>query len=204
MAVNSPRGFEASHAFHGGGSHRTRRYRVSADNAQAIFKGDLVSLNTAGGLTSWQLSDASALSAMDPVLGVVKALYDTNGKPLTFSQPTKGPYLDASTGGYADVYDDPEEIFIANASASASGEMIGKFAPVAFGANNSAAGISGWGVDLTVVASAVGNTPLMVVGVAEFDGFPDQIAGGATNNDVYVKIADHHYRRHINLVGSDS
>lgn len=205
MATNNPRGFVAAKALHGGGRSVTQRYKVSADNATALFPGDLVALNAQGGVESWITADNSALATADPVLGVVKAVYDTNGKPLTHSQPTKGPFLDASTGGYVEVYTDPDQIYIANASATCIQAYIGTFAPVSFGASNSAAGRSGWGVDLgSTVGSAVGNTPLRVIGIAEFDAFPDLTNGQAANNDVYVQIADHAFRRQFNRIGSDS
>ena len=139
-ARNNPRGFELAESLGGGQFHQTRRYKVSGDNAAAIFPGDLVMFGPQGGVQGW--TDASAVGAMDPALGVVKALYDTNGKPLTFSQPTKGPFLDAATSGYAEVYDNPDAVFIANASASATTAMLGHFAGLTVGVANSAAGIS--------------------------------------------------------------
>ena len=201
-ARNNPRGFEPAQSLGGGQFFQTRRYKVSADNGAAIFPGDLVMLGPQGGVQGW--TDASAIGAMDPALGVVKALYDTNGKPLTFSQPTNGPFLDASTEGYAEVYDNPDAVFVANASASFATSNLGHFAALTVGVDNSAAGISGQGVTLGTTASSVGGHPFMVMGLAEADGFPDQEAAGARNNDVYVKITDHVYRRHVNIVGSDA
>lgn len=202
--ANTPRGFHP--AFNigvGDGVFQTHMYKVSADNASALFPGHIVSYNAAGGVESYQTADASTAATQRGALGVVAAVLDTNGKPLTFSQPTKGPYLDASTGGYVMVYDHPDAVFIANCSASASREMFPKFCPISFGANNSAAGISGWGVDAAnAVTSATGDQILQIIDVAEAPGsFPDKVKGGAVHNDVYVRIADHHYRRAFHRVG---
>jgi hypothetical protein len=204
MVANTPRGFQAMMSLHGDYEPHTHRYKVSADNAAAIFPGDPVVQNAQGGVQSWRTADASALSAQRGLLGVVKAVYDSNGKPLTHSQPTKGPFLDASTEGWVDVIIDPDVLYAVNASASASREMLGQYAPMAVGTDNSAAGISGIGIDLAnVVATAAGAEVFQIIDVSPGElNQPDLIGGAAANNDVLVRISDHMYRRAIVRVGS--
>jgi len=203
MVANTPRGFHAMISLHGDYEPHTHRYKVSADNAAAIFAGDPVVLNAGGGVQSWRTADASAVASQRGLLGVVKAVYDSNGKPLTHSQPTNGPFLDASTEGWVDVIIDPDVVYSVNASASASREMIGGYVPMAVGVDNSAAGISGIGINLGgAVASATGDEVFQVIDVSPVElNQPDLIGGAGANNDVLVRIADHMFRRGFKRVG---
>lgn len=206
MATNSPRGFWPSRNQHGSGTQKTHRYPVSANNAAALFIGDPVVLNAGGGVQSWLTADASAIGAKRGLLGVVARIYDSNGRPLTHNQPTNGPFLDASTGGFVDVYDDPDCIFIANASVTATRNHVQQLVPVAFGVYNSAAGISGAGIDLANgVVTATGNEPFQVMGLADNNlDWPNPFIGSAANNDVEVRVADHTFRRRFNTLGQDN
>jgi len=202
MVTNSPRGFVASRNLDGhSGNFRTERLPVSADNATALFMGDPVVRGAQGGVERFDPVNASTVALQRGLLGVVRAIYDTNGKPLTHSQPTNGPFLDASTAGFVEVITDPDVVYRVNCSATATRADIGNFAPVTFGVYNSAAGISGAGIDLTTVASGAGEQVFRVLNVAEA-GFPDDVTEAAANNDIEVMIADHEYRRAHQRVGT--
>ena len=207
MATNNPRGFQPARHLNGEtGGFRAHRYFVSANNASSIFVGDPVGINAGGGIESWRTLDASAIGAKRGLLGVVRNVLDSNGRPLTHSQPTKGHFLDASTEGYVEVIDDPDVVFVVNASATATRNLIGQLAPVAFGTYNSAAGISGAGIDLgNTVTTATGNQPFQVMGIAgnELD-YPNAFIASAANQDIEVRIADHLWRRGFTIVGQDT
>lgn len=206
MALNDPRGFEPYRHLNGGAVFRSHKYFVSANNASAIFVGDPVVINVGGGIESWRTADASAIGAKRGLLGVVRNVLDSNGRPLTHSQPTKGHFLDASNEGYVEVIDDPDVVFVANASVTATRNIVTHLAPVVFGVYNSAAGISGAGIDLgNTVVTATGNEPFMVVGIAgnELD-WPNPYLASAASQDVEVVISDHVFRRRFSTLGQDN
>lgn len=207
MATNNPRGFQAARHLNGNtGTFRSHKYKVSANNGSAIFVGDPVGINAGGGIESWLTLDASAIGAKRGLLGVVRNVLDSNGRPLTHSQPTKGHFLDASTEGYVEVIDDPDVVYVVNASATATRDLVGQLVPVAFGTYNSAAGISGAGIDLAnAVVTGTGNEPFQVMGIAGNElEWPDEYLGSAANTDMEVRISDHLWRRAFTIVGQDT
>lgn len=183
MATNNARGFVASRHLDGG-MIRTRRYRCDgSSNTTPIMIGDPVVLVPANG-TLARLTAATA-GGPKPVLGVVRNLYDSNGKPLTFSQPTRGPYLQASTIGYADVYDEPKVTYIVQCDGSATEADIGVNVDVTAGVGNTAAGLSTYGV---ILATATTTWPFKVIGVSPFE---ETIGATGANLDVEVIVNTH-------------
>lgn len=99
-------------------SDKVRRYPVTTSNGTALYVGDAVKPESAGGVTPL---DAGA-TGNDLALGVVVALYDSAGIPVGApgsSVSTK--YLAASTAGYADVHlATPGEQFIGQSQTGTS------------------------------------------------------------------------------------
>gem|GEM_PF-6753173 len=101
--TDAPYGLQAIRNKAAGNTLRTKLYRVTATgNTQGLFINDPVRFNSAG-LGVIRLSSNAAANTR--CLGVVSELFDENGRPLTFSQPGRGPFLPASTAGWAAVYD---------------------------------------------------------------------------------------------------
>jgi hypothetical protein len=149
--------------------------------------------------------ETSTPSAGEPgVLGVVTAIKDSNGKPLTHSLPGSGQFLNASTAGYVDVCTNPDQTYIVSTDATASQANIGQFVGVSAAGANSAAGISGFLANLTdATAANAGNHQFMIIGV----GPGEEATGGtgdnsfALNQDVEVIITDHAFRRKATTAG---
>lgn len=199
MATDNRMGFQPARHLTGG-QIRTRRMFVSA-TARSIAVGDAVRLNPSGEGIIALSADATPVT---PVIGVVAALYDTSNKPLTFSQPNRGPYLPALTGGFADVVDDPEVTFIVQADASVDQNDIGKFVSVTAAVDvvNTAAGTSKMQVKMSTVDTSVRQFQILGIAPNESAGLGTILnrgvlgsgTGGGANTDVEVRIAAHAYR----------
>ena len=124
--ANAPFGFAPVRNMAAGGDLPTRLYRVTATgNTQGLFIGDPVRFNSSG-LGVVRLSANAAANTR--CLGVVAQMFDENGRPLTFSQPTRGPFLPSGTAGWAEVYDSQQITFICQADASAAESADARFA----------------------------------------------------------------------------
>ena len=109
----------------GNAGQRARVYRVTATgNTHGIFVGDPIKFNALGLGISRQSSNAVPTQRM---LGVATEMWDENGRPLTFSQPTRGPFLPAGVAGWAAVVDSQMVTFICQADASAAETMVGQY-----------------------------------------------------------------------------
>lgn len=172
------RGFEPARSLHNAGSPRTTLYPVSGDNA-IIMNGDAVCL--AGGRAA-----VFTTALANYFVGIVKACYDSNRKPFTFAQPTRGPYMPASTGGYVEVWDDPDTTFIVESDVSVGNLMIGQMATVNVTAGVTLTGISRMHIG-TIAASAT-DSPWRIIGLG--DNELDRLGGA--NNDVEVKAVRHY------------
>lgn len=201
MATNNFRGFVPSRTFDGTNNFVTRRYRVSANNPTAVFIGDAVELFSDGKVRVIDTSGASANERA--ILGVVRSVYDNNARPLTHNLPATGQFIDGSTAGYVDVCDDPDVIFLVSTDATADQSMIGQFVRVTAGSANSTVGISGQHLRLAdATASSVGHRfQIVAVGPNEeaIGGLGDNVF--ALNQDVEVRISNHHWRRTWSRVG---
>jgi hypothetical protein len=146
-----PRGFVPVRSLGSSLGGGTRRYRTRAKNGVPIFVGDVVvAVSAATGLAVTPFVAATdGTVAAGGVLGVVQSVYDSNKKPYVFAQPTRGPYIPASTDGYVDVIIDPNQTYIACVNGTASGGMAGQYGVI----------------DTTVAGTAYGISPMMV-GVA--------------------------------------
>lgn len=119
-AVNN--GFVPARPYH---YDMLRTYQVSLSTNQQLGINDPVAL--INGLISPVTAGNNPLRAG---FGAVVGLLDANGKPLTFSQPTKGPYLTSGQAGQAIVLSDPNMTFRANYTTSAGNDVVGNLVEV--------------------------------------------------------------------------
>lgn len=201
MATNNPRGFVPVNSLDGRTDFSHRRYAVSANNPTAIFIGDPVELNDG----NVRVIDTSGASAGERgILGIVRAVYDSNEKPLTHSLPTNGQFIDGSTAGFVDVVDDPEVLFLVNSDATASQSMIGQFVRATAGTPSSAAGRSGFSLRLADTTNTSVGHRFKIVSVGPNELISGRAGQFANNQDIVVQISDHHHRRKVNLTGTVS
>ena len=163
---DNPRGFIECRRLGGSNSPVTRRRKVKANGVAGShqkFPGDpvvLVSGNSVAVLVN-------ATTASLPVLGVIRAVYDSTGKPLTHSLPSGGNFIPSSTAGWVDVNEDPAQTYIVNADATVLSTYIGQYVDVTANSPNTAAGRSGYQIDIssavnTITANAV---PFQIIGL---------------------------------------
>lgn len=201
----SPRGFRAVRHINGNNCFQTKTFVVDDNNPKPIYQQHLVVLS------SGRVAEATS-TGTDPILGVVKALYqDTTrvsgatgsvgqflNRPLTHNLPTTGNFLPASTAGYADVYIDPDIIYEAAASGGFSDNNIGQAGTItATGSGRDSTGISLMQVDSgTFVAAASANAtdPLRFVGLAQSDMPPVSTSAYTSGQLVEVMIRNHIFR----------
>jgi hypothetical protein len=208
MATNAPFGLRPARHL-AGGQVRTKRYTVTNSGAVALIAiGSPVRHNPNGDGIAIVSSDV----AKDvPILGAVTALYDANGRPMTFSQPTRGPYLPPSGSntsgvyGYADVADDPNTVFIAQIDATVLAGDFGKFCTgtCATTGVNTAAGTSVMLLKRSTIDTSVAQYQVLGIAHNESTGFGTTILEGnlggpdANNAKVDVLIANHIYRGNV-------
>lgn len=173
-----------------GAPYATTTFKVVATANNAYYNNDPVKLESNTGFAD------SRVTASAPLLGVVIASYKDNGdgnkRPLTFSQPTNGPYLTSGQAGFVDVITDPRVRYITAIDTSASAGLIGKFFAVTAGAPNQRSGQSGFCLKASSATAA--NTSSRQFQVVEISDFERAIYG--RNSDipadggVVVKLAN--------------
>jgi hypothetical protein len=183
----SRRGLVASRTLEGEPPNRTKLYPTLGGNAAAVYKGDLVFLDTTGRI---QVFTGTSAAAPAPI-GVVAAIYNSNKRPFTHNLPSTPLNIPVSTAGFAAVHDDPDTVFVIEADASLQPQDVGKYATVSAGPANTAAGTSGMVLVYTEVTGTSVGHPLTIVGLA-----PNELDElGGTSNDVEVVISNHHFRK---------
>lgn len=134
-----------------------RMFPVLVNANQAYFKNALVALDTLGNVINVTASTVS------PCIGVIyDLLLAPNNdldppRPLTFNQPTRGPYLTSGQTGFALVNTDPDQLYVIQFDSTASAGLIGKNVNVsaaAGGAGNTLTGISSQNARAAFVAVA--------------------------------------------------
>ncbi len=174
----------------------------SGNNANSIFIGDVVYLNTSGALQSY--TEAASGAETQLPLGVVANVFDANKRPFTFSQPTNGPFIPTSTEGYAMVYEDPGIIYAANCSTTARHDMVGSFCHVRVCAANTAAGRSGHGLDIDQSVTAGGHI-FKMVGISPLDStLESPPVSGAANNDIEVLLINSYWSNPFRAIETGS
>ena len=194
-AINNARGLVEYRHMMGHVCPRTRRYRVKADaisGAAQKFAGDLVTLVSGDTVAVYGAGGSAA--SVTPV-GVIRAVYDSNGRPFTHQLPAGGPFIPASTAGWVEVNIDPWQTYLANADATVASTHVGQFVDVTANTASTAAGRSGFSVRLAGAANTATNAlPLQIIAIGdnERDSLTDTgLTGGESNQDVEVRIAVH-------------
>ena len=153
------------------------RYPIDSTNATAVYVGDVVSAQSAGSISPATAGDGSI------VVGVVTALYDSNGIPIGHpNSSTSTKYLADSTAGYADVaLALPHTVFIAQGQTGQTPAAADIFATTdhVAGSGNTTTAKSGHELNFSDLNSGA---QCLIVG--KVDG-PDNDWGEA-NTDVYV------------------
>jgi PPE-repeat protein len=162
-----------------------RRYPVTLNSNQALFMYDAVTL-----INGVAVPVTAGLDPASPLAGVVVGLADSNEKPLTFSQPTRGPFITSGQSGFADVLIDPNMTFKVRYEGSVGNNVVGKNVQVTAGLGDINAGRSGQGVE--VAASASTGLLFKVVNLSPFEQLSSFNAGRGTNKFVEV-IPNRHF-----------
>ena len=184
--VRDARGLIASRTLGGGRNFHVLDYRVSGNNIAPIFRGDLVTLDSNGDV---QKISCNTTVAQRLPLGVVAYCLGADRRPLTFNQPTRGPYIQTSTDGYVGVYVDPSIIYNVQIDGTVSRANVGSYVAVTAGIGNTAAGYSTTQVQASGVAvTAVGHF-LQIIGLSP-DELDDSYQGNPVSN-VEVIISHH-------------
>jgi hypothetical protein len=173
-----------------GSPYVTKTFKVVATANNAYYNNDPVKLEGNTGLAERVTASSATL------LGVVIASYKDNGdgnkRPLTFSQPTNGPFLTSGQAGFVEVITDPRVRYFAAIDTSASAGLIGKFFTVTAGIPNQRTGQSGFG--LKALSATVANTSSRTFQVVEISDFEKAIYGRNTDlpadAGVVVKLAN--------------
>jgi hypothetical protein len=169
---------------------------VSANNAGPFYPGDPVTMAAGGQLARGTHVGTAGLN----VVGVVRSVHDANDKPLVFSQPTRGPFLPASTAGFLYVNTDPDMVYLVATETTAAQSMVNRYVSATVAqvcaVSQDLIGRSAFVLrtaDVTV--SAVGSQfPYKIVGLG-----PNHLDrafnnSGGLGTDVEVIIVGHAYR----------
>ncbi len=160
MAGSTQRGFVACRKL-GGGAAIQKTFPVSASSNNAYFLGDAVILNTTGNVAPYKSTGT--------LVGVITSLYRSSGgkpMPLTFSEPTNGPFLTSGQAGFALVNVDANQTYIAQYGTNFSQAIVGGVAKVSAGAPNTANGLSGQTLAATISTSVDADAGFQIIGLA--------------------------------------
>ncbi len=145
----------------GGGASITKTFPVSAATNDAYFLGDFTIPKTTGKIG---LLKAGTPLAVRP-LGAIVGFLDQNGKPLTGSLPTRGPFLATAVPGYAMIcLAGNGQTFAAEFGGNAADANVFGGVKVSAGAPNTSTGLSGQGLDGTTITTA--DAQFQVIGLA--------------------------------------
>jgi len=194
-STNNARGLVEYRHLAGHTTPLTRRYRVKADaisGTNSKLKGDPVTL--VSGHTVARYNAGGSAASIAPI-GVIRAVYNSDGRPFTHNAPSSGPILPASTAGWVEVNIDPFQTYLVNADATVVSTMIGQFVGLTANTISTAAGRSGFSVALAGAANTATNAiPFQIISISDFERdtlTSDGIVGGEANQDVEVRIAVH-------------
>ncbi len=188
--VRDARGLIPSRTMDGRQDFHILDYRVSANNLARIMRGDIVQLD-ANGDVQW-VNNLTTAAQRAPI-GVVAYCLGADRRPLTFNQPTRGPYILTSTDGYVGVYVDPNIIYNVQCDATASRANVGSYIGVTAGAGNTAAGYSTTQVRFADVTTTSVGHYLQIVGISP-DELTDNYEGGAAGvRNLEVRFSRHRF-----------
>ncbi len=180
-----PNGFSPARPYH---FDQLRTYPVTLNANQQLGIGDAVTL--ADGIV---VPVTAGQNPTSPGFGVVVGVLDTNGKPLTFNQPTRGPYLTSGASGQAIIAEDVNLTFNVRYEGSAGNDVVGSLVEVTAGAPQvtNLTGIS----TMRVQAATSADTSLLFKVLALGT---DPITGGK-GSPKYVEVA---WNRHLFRAGT--
>lgn len=168
-------GFRAISTLGGSNAPVQQTYRVSAAAGNSFAIGDAVAITATGRVKPL------AAGSTTTFCGVIQSLERNSGgvpAPLTFNQPTRGPYLAPSQDGFAKVNINPYQVYEAVIDVSVSTGIIGNTVGVSVKVPVSASGRSGMslrGASLGVV----NDLPFKIIGIG-----PAEIVSGNYETDL--------------------
>lgn len=169
----SANGFQPARLYN---NDHVRQYPVSNDGSTTLAIGDVVAI-VAGVATKLLLTDSPTY----PVSGVVIGLLNSNGRPLTFNQPTLGNYLPISTTGFAQVLMDADMTYTVLYTGTSATSLVGTNVRAADAGVTAATGVSGMSTRALASSDAT-TTPFKVIGVS------DELVAGGTGTNKYVEV----------------
>lgn len=165
-----------------------RTYTVNLSINQQLGINDPVSL--AAGL----VVPATAGNNPDlPGFGAVVGLLNAQGRPLTFSQPTMGPFLASGATGQAIVLSDPNMTFLATYTGSAGNDVVGDLVEVT-GMNIP---VSGTGISQAAICAQSSASTTLNFRIESLAAQP----GGGSFNKGLSKTVEVAWNRHVNRLG---
>lgn len=171
----------------GGGASITRMFPVSASTNEAYFLGDAVIASTTGKVRPLK---AGTPLATRP-LGVIIGFLDQNSKPLTHKLPTSGPFLASGVPGYAMINCDPNQTYVAEFGGNANDAVVFGGCKVSAGAPNTGTGLSGQGLDGTVITTADAQFRILGLAPEQYISNPrSSAAASAASSLVEVMIVN--------------
>lgn len=141
-----------------------RQFEVEANATIAYFIGDATALNASGKLIT--VTACVNANYAGVIQGLFAKINDVDPpRPLTFNQPTGGPYLTTGQSGFALVNVNPNQVYVAQLDVTASTGLIGQTVHVSSGTPNTRAGISGQNLRGTSLSTSADNA-FKIVGLA--------------------------------------
>jgi hypothetical protein len=181
--VDKPFGMRALGNLSATGAQKQFGYRIAANQAGAIFQGDLVTVFD-GFLV--RFNPATHTAAVG-VFNGCNFVDPSSGKP-TFRNFYPGSVNVTQGVIEANVIDDPNQLFLIQASAKVEQAEIGMNADVVMGSGNTVTGASGMELD----SSTIAKTAALNVKVVGYYADPSNLTG-ENNVLVVVKINEHLY-----------
>lgn len=171
----------------GGGAAITRMFPVSAATNEAYFLGDAVIASTTGKVRPLK---AGTPLATRP-LGVIVGLLNQNGRPLTHNLPASGPFLASGVPGYALINCDPNQTYVAELGGNANDAVVFGGVKVSAGAPNTTTGLSGQGLDGTIITTSDAQFRILGLAPEQFVSNPrSSAAASAASSLVEVMIVN--------------
>jgi len=162
-----------------GGEIRTRAYDIDVSAGTAIYKGDLVKLESDGNI------DVAAAATGSDVIGVASGFEYKNASGSYFYSDSIPATKTGFTGMKAYVWDDPNIVFGAQTSGSIGETAIGELRDHVSGTGNATTKLSGHEVN-----ASGSDAQLKIVGIINR---PDNLWGSYV--DLEVLINEHHFNR---------
>jgi hypothetical protein len=182
--VNKPFGLRPQGNLSATGAQKQYGYQIADNQSGAIYQGDLVTLS-AGYIVKF---DATLHTVAVGVFNGCNYIDPTSGKP-TWKNYYPGSVNITSGQITADVVDDPNQLFLIQASGTITQAQFGLNAAILYGAGSTTSGVSGTQLNSTGIANT--NADGLVLKLVGINTIPTNTLG--TNVQVIVKINKHLY-----------